>query len=73
MRRLIRPRCVRARDDFLPGVATLRETKRVDEIQIEHLRNEQLARLGIDLRLSRGGSRRSAMPHHRAVVRVVVH
>ena len=43
-----------ARDDFLPGVATLRETERVDEIQIEHLRNEQLARLGIDLRLSRG-------------------
>ena len=55
MRRLI-DRGAAARDDFLPGVATLRKTERIDEIEIEHLRDEQLAGFRIDLRLARGDS-----------------
>jgi hypothetical protein len=37
-------------DDFLSGVATLAEADAVQEIEIEHLRDEGFARAGIYLR-----------------------
>src|SRR6202142_2553575 len=46
------------RDDFLAGVAALGEADPVQQVEIQHLRDEGLARGRIDLRQSRANVRK---------------